>query len=257
MTYIAHRAYRADIPIKLATTMVCTGYTWLYWYVMRMRMCGMLQRWYQLYSPILRPFLRTTKTYEWLDSRWFKSFIARWLHTGALRCSRSSSQTIWKHHFKIFLTGPAPPLQWVDCEDLSHNGIELKQTTLHCYSQVNTSNETLDRWSQPRFFDQMANRSSWRPLWVPEISPCRPGTWHEERRWSWLSEELDITEENWIKPLNPLTSSNHAWWQCSFMILYAACSSRSVACNYPLQLSFVTRVWRDWLQTKKEHDSFF
>ncbi len=44
----------------------------------------------------------------------------------------------------------------------THSGIELKQTTLNFYSQstVNTSIQTLDRWSKPRFFDQMANRSS-------------------------------------------------------------------------------------------------
>lgn len=226
---------------------------------MRMRMCGMLQRWYQLYSPILRPFFHTTKAYEWLDSRWFKSFMARNASTlapcvAAGHPLRRFGSTISRSPWLVQLRGCN---ESVDCEDLSHNGIELKQTKLHCYSQVNASNETLDRWSQPRFFDQMANGSSWRPLWVPEISPCRPGTWHEERGWSWLSEELDITEENWIKPLNPLISSNHAWWQCSFKILYAACSSRSVACNYPLQLSLVTRVWRDGLQTKKEHDSFF
>lgn len=109
--------------------------------------------------------------YEWLGSRWFKSFMARNASTLAPCVAtghplRRFGSTISRSPWLVQLRGCN---ESVDCEDLSGNGIELKQTTLHYYSQVNTSNGTLDRWSQPRFFDQMANRSSWRPLWVPEI----------------------------------------------------------------------------------------
>ena len=77
---------------------------------------------------------------------------------------------------------------------------------------------------------------TWRARWIV----TQRGTWYQRR-------ELDKT----VEPINIQQP-----WMMTMLIYDIVWYMFLEIRNYLLQLRFVTRNWRDGLQTKKEHDSF-
>ena len=164
--HIAHIADMADIQIKPATTMVSElchtgGYT-VMWCACA---CACKKKKASCRGGI-SSFSHTSAIFTYNKGLWMIGSCPSWDVDGTL--ALALQQVILSDDLEapfqdlLDWSSSAVAMRALTAKRKTHSGIELKQTTRNFYSQstVNTSIQTLGRWSKPRFFDQMANRSS-------------------------------------------------------------------------------------------------